>query len=138
MPTSKPRIAVTLNHRVYETIERMAQLQGVSRAHVVAELLDAVHEPLMRTVALLEAAAEAPEEVKRGLYETVLGLERELVGTLGGALAQTDWLRSEFGRRTAEVGSFRGRGKGLAPVPVTRGSGTEKQGLTKGRKRGRK
>ena len=52
MPTSKPRIAITLDPRVYATIERLAQLQGKSRGSVVADLVTSIHEPLMRTVAL--------------------------------------------------------------------------------------
>lgn len=94
MPTTKPRIAVTLNRRVYETVERLAKLQGKSRGAVVAELLESIHEPLMRTVALLDAAAEAPEEVKRGLRGVIEGVEASLVGAAGGGLAQMDWLRS--------------------------------------------
>ena len=80
MPTSKPRIAITLEPRVYETVERLAQLQGKSRGSVVAELVSSIHEPLMRTVALLDAAMQAPEDVKRGLRGVVEGVESQLVG----------------------------------------------------------
>jgi len=140
MPTTKPRIAVTLNRRVYETIERLAALQGKSRGAVVAELLDSIHEPLMRTVALLDAAAQAPEEVKRGLRGVIEGVEAQLVGAAGGGLAQLDWLRARVSggarapRSGASVASPRvgavGRAKrGPTPVPVTRGSGGAKRGV---------
>ena len=95
MPTSKPRIAITLEPVVYATIERLAQLQRKSRGAVVAELVTSIHEPLMRTVALLDAAAEAPEEVKRGLRGVIEGVESQLVGAAGGGLAQLDWLRAK-------------------------------------------
>ena len=94
MPTSKPRIAITLDPRVYATIERLAQLQGKSRGSVVADLVTSIHEPLMRTVALLDAAAEAPEQVKAGLRGVIEGVESQLVGAAGGGLAQLDWLRA--------------------------------------------
>ena len=84
MPTSKPRIAITLDPRVYATIERLAQLQRKSRGAVVAELVTSIHEPLMRTVALLDAAAEAPEQVKAGLRGVIEGVESQLVGAAGG------------------------------------------------------
>ena len=103
MPTSKPRIAITLDPRVYATIERLAQLQRKSRGAVVAELVTSIHEPLMRTVALLDAAAEAPEQVKAGLRGVIEGVESQLVGAAGGGLAQLDWLRArvQAGARAA-------------------------------------
>ena len=139
MPTMKPRIAVTLEKHVYETVERLAQLQRKSRGKVVAELLEAIHEPLMRTVALLDAAAEAPEEVKRGLRNVIEGVESSLVGAAGGGLAQMDWLRARVTRDARAARSDRERSeppnrrgkarkRGPAPVPVTRGSGRARRG----------
>ena len=134
MPTSKPRIAITLEPRVYETVERLAQLQGKSRGSVVAELVSSIHEPLMRTVALLDAAMQAPEDVKRGLRGVVEGVESQLVGAAGGGLAQMDWLLGRLGKGpirpapSAERSEAPKRPKGgPTPVPVTRGSGRRKR-----------
>lgn len=148
MPTKKPRVTVTLSPYVAETISRLAQLQGVSRGYVIADLIESVHPPLMRTVALLEAAIEAPEQVRSGLMSTIEELERELESATGANLAQMDWLTSQFAAGAARepehppaggmIGSSAGRGasrkrskkrrrstKGevSTPVPVTRGSG---------------
>lgn len=100
MPTAKPRIAVTLNPYVHETVKRLAELQGRSRGAVVADLLEAVHPPLMRTVALMEAARDAPEQVKQGLRGTIQEMERELQGSVGDGIRQMDYLLSDV-----EVGS---------------------------------
>ena len=134
MPTSKPRIAITLEPRVYETIERLAQLQRKSRGSVVAELVTSIHEPLMRTVALLDAAQQAPEDVKAGLRGVIEGVESQLVGTVGGTLAQMDWLigRARKGPARPAPGAERSEAqkppkRHPTPVPVTRGSGRKKR-----------
>lgn len=104
MPTTKPRITITTSQPIYETITRMAALQGVSKSAVVNELLEAVHPPLMRTIALLEAAQEAPRQVKQGLHDTVRDLELELTGSLGKQLAQLDWLTAQLAQNGGKEG----------------------------------
>jgi hypothetical protein len=78
MPTNKPRVMVTLDPAVYETLSRFAELQGSSRSRVVAELLESIHPPLQRTVAMLDAAREGPQQVRDSLRATVEGLHQEL------------------------------------------------------------
>lgn len=106
MPTTKPRIAITLNQHTYETIRRLAELNGEPMSRIVAELIEAVRDPLMRTVALLEAAREAPQQVKDGLRGTFEAMERDLYGAAGYAQGQVDWLIEELkpkkGRKGAE------------------------------------
>ena len=135
MPTTKPRISVTVDRRVYETIERLAKLQRRSRSKVVVELLESIHEPLMRTVALLDAAADAPEEVKRGFRGVVESVEAQLVAVAGGAIAQQDWLlrKLQKGASAHSAGERRSerqhaRKAVATPVVVIRGSGRGKGG----------
>lgn len=116
MPTNKPRVAVTLEPYDHEVIERLAALQGRTRGAVIADLLHEVIPALARTVALLEAAAAAPDQVKKGLRSVVEGVHDELVGMAGHGIAQMDWLLDELGGAPAE---------GSTPVSVTRGSGTD-------------
>lgn len=116
MPTTKPRVQVTMEPHDHEVIARLAKLQGRTRGAVIADLLHEVTPALARTVALLEAAAAAPEQVKRGLRSVVDGVHDELVATAGHGIAQMDWLLGELQG---------GAGKGSTPVSVTRGSGTD-------------
>lgn len=121
MPTKKPRLTITLDPRFYETLSRLAELQGQSKNAVLNDFLMAMHEPLMRTVAMLDAALEAPDEVKRGLRESAEGLEREL-----GALADT--ASGELASIVAGFERLMGRAeKELDPHVVTRGSGRGKR-----------
>lgn len=132
MPSNKPLIAVRLRPHVFEVYSRLAALQGRSRGGVVAEILETVYEPLMRTVALLEAARDAPVEVRQGLKRTLEDMERELVGAAGSSLAQMDLLVDRLmehpvGEATPRPGALSrqkiGERGGSTPVPVTRGSG---------------
>lgn len=111
MPTAKPRIAVTLEQSTFEVIARMAALQGVSRGSVVADLLDSVAPVLTRTVALLEAAAAAPKQVRDGLREVAEAAHDEFTVIAGDATKQLDMLLDAVAQAGAD------------PHVVTRGSG---------------
>lgn len=120
MPTNKPRISVTLPPHVGETYKRMAALQGRSAAAVVADLLLAAHEPLCRTLAVLEAAREAPRHVLEGIREAAEETERDLTRAYAGGLHQLDWIMERVRQPDApQVPDD--------PRLVTRGSGRPKR-----------
>lgn len=104
MPTAKPRITITFPPNLKATIDRFADLQGRSFGSVVVDLLETVHEPLMRTLAILDAARDAPEEVKRGLRQVFDDVERDTVKAAGAGIAQMDWLLSRL-REGSEAAS---------------------------------
>lgn len=119
MPTIKPRIAVTLPPHVGETFKRIAALQGRSVAAVAAELLVSVHEPMCRTLAILEAARDAPRTVLDGLRQAAEEIERDITGVHAASLNQLDWIMEQV------------RNPGAAPPSdpplVIRGSGRPKR-----------
>lgn len=119
MPTAKPRVTITLEQSTHDVIERLAALQGRTRGVVIAELLDEVVPALSRTVALLEAAAAAPQQVKAGLRAVVEGVHRDLVAVSGDGIGQLDMLLGAFSGGAAE---------GANPHVVTRGSGMDTHG----------
>lgn len=116
MPTIKPRVQVTLEPATHAVIERLAVLQGRTRGAVIADLLDSVAPVMGRSVALLEAAAAAPQQVKEGLRSVVQGVHDDLVAVSGSAARSMDELFEAYGGLS---------GGGSTPVPVTRGSGTD-------------
>lgn len=135
MATKKPRITVTLDHGVYELVSRLAKLQGVSMSSIVSDYLQAAYLPMMRVVALIEAANDAPEDVRRGIKEAAESTERDLIQALGGALdAFNVVLRDSAGSSgalmdyvSANLGGASGGVEGEGdPHAVTRGSGQEK------------
>lgn len=114
MPTIKPRVNVTLEPQTHAVIERLAHLQGRTRGAVIADLLDSIAPVMGRTVALLEAASSAPQQVKDGLRSVVEGVHDDLLAQAGVNSAQMDQLMHELS------GGSQG---GVNPHVVTRGSG---------------
>lgn len=135
MATKRARFTISLNPHMYATLKRLSELGGQPLSTIVSEILESVHEPFMRTVALMEAAASAPREVKDGLRQTVENVERELYGTIGYSTAQIDWLTEQFGKKGG--GEKAGACAAASPPPaspnphvVTRGSGSPKTSHT--------
>lgn len=126
MPTLKPRVQVTLEPHTHEVIERLATLQGRTRGSVIAELLDSIAPSLGRTVAILEAAMEAPNDVKRGLRAMVEDLHQEVISTSGDASRQLDMVLDRLSEQEAN------------PHVVTRGSGINPPAVVTGPKKTRK
>jgi hypothetical protein len=79
----------------------MSELGKQPMSSIISELLDSVHEPFMRTVALLDAASQAPQQVKDGLRQSFDAVEREMYGAVGYTVAQMDWLTEQLGRPPA-------------------------------------
>lgn len=96
MPTKKPRINITLSQETYDTISSLAALQGVSRAWVVSDIMESINVPLSRTVALLGAAQDAPDEVKRGLAGSLEDIHSSLIDACGESNASVDRVFSEW------------------------------------------
>lgn len=67
MPTAKPRLSVTLEPGLYETISDIARIRGVSRSSVVSEYLDAAAPVLERTATILAAVEAKIKAAQSGL-----------------------------------------------------------------------
>lgn len=131
MPTLKPRVQVTLEPATHEVIERLAALQGCSRGAVIADLIDSVAPALGRTVALLEAAREAPSQVRQGLIDVVHGLHGELLEATGEASKEVQLCLDRLGdpawqppTSDSVQSEEKGAAQALNPHVVTRGSGS--------------
>jgi hypothetical protein len=128
MPTAKPRVQVTLEPEVHDVIERFARLQNRTRGAVIAELLNEIAPAIGRTISLLEAAQEAPNQVKAGLRAVAEGLQEEMVNATGEANRQFQLLMQKI--ETGVDSEVQ-----LDPHVVTRGSGTQPPAPAKPSKR---
>jgi len=94
MPTSKPRITLTLNRSTYEVITELARLQKRSPGSVVVELLETVEEPLRNLAALLQAANEAPQDFRHKLagvlMEQSVQIDNQLAATMHDLFSEKD------------------------------------------------
>jgi len=64
MPTSKPRLSLTLEPLLAAQLQRMSELTGSSQSKLITEILEGSSEVFARLIATLEAAQQATAEVK--------------------------------------------------------------------------
>jgi len=96
MPATRPRKHITLDYEVYDVIDQFAKAQGVTFSSVINDTFLGVLPPLKRTLALLQAASEAPQNVKDGLRQTLDDIEREVVGDYAKHSANLDWVSDKL------------------------------------------
>ena len=117
MPTTKPRLQITLRSPTYLLLGRVAKLRRTSRAAVVSEFVEEIAPVLQRVETVLTKAREAgdwakqwradAEEVQRRL-EDAASINLDLFERIGTGIGSA-------------VGA-----SGPTPEPVTRGSESAK------------
>lgn len=117
MATKKRRITINMDENLYQTITRLAELQGASRSFVCVDIMESIHQPLMRTVALLDAARDAPDRVKSDLRDTVTQMERELQSSVGDGLNQLDILLDAIQDDSSATGKGAAGRQDMPPPP---------------------
>ena len=106
MPTTNPRIALTLPQHRYDLLKRLADLQGVSMASIVSEILETAEPVFERMCVAMEAVKAAPKELHAGLLSSFLEAESKVMPFLEQAAAQSDL--------------FLSRSEAVAPVSAKR------------------
>jgi hypothetical protein len=131
MPTTNPRINVTLSPSLDLVVSRMATHQRVSKSQVLRELLEAAEPALQRAVALMDAAKTASTEARAGLARRMdRGIEHaeDAMAVILSRLerAETDLVsqaEAVKGRRPArQPGGARSARPGAALVAVVPGN----------------
>ena len=150
MPTTNPRINVTLSPSTDALVRRLATFQRVSKSQVLRELLIAAEPALQRVAALMEAAEGAQKGVLQGL---ATGLEKaqgkaelDLAEQLRAVESMTadlvDLAEQVRGRRPARasalVGARAGRSGARNPPPSNRGVKSTRTGKARATKGGKK
>lgn len=74
MPTAKPRILVTLEPNVYETLKKLSAHRKRPISVIVREVVDMVHEPYQRLNDLFDGVERKREEITLGEGEIREGL----------------------------------------------------------------
>jgi hypothetical protein len=136
MPTTKPRITITLDPRTHEVLSRLSAAGGESMSSLVTQFVEVAVPSMERLVVVLERARTAPQEARAGIAAAVERAERELMPHLIAAAGQSDLCLGELERSlpAADAAAERPRRPraavpseasegGSTPVPVTRGSG---------------
>jgi uncharacterized protein (DUF1778 family) len=121
MPTTKPRITITLSQHQHDLLNGMANAQKVSMSSIVVELLDTAVPVLERVMDLINAAKRAPKEALDELKRSLDRAEHSVLGMQQDAIGQLDLLVKEAG----EMGEAH-RGTPVSAASKVRRSGSKK------------
>lgn len=84
MPTTNPRVSITLEHADLAIIDRFAAASGTPRATVLAGLVHSVLPQLESAAELIELANDAPSKVQQELAESLALATENVMGSLAG------------------------------------------------------
>lgn len=90
MPTSKPRINVTLEQQEFDLFKRYAELQGVSMSKLISGFMGLTIEPVERLCVMLEGIKTANSEVKNGFKNSIDKSEKTLSLVFQKHITQND------------------------------------------------
>lgn len=111
MPTSNPRINVTLSPSLDGLVTRLAAFQRCSKSSVLRELLETAEPTLARVVVLMEAASKASAGVRVDLARSLERSQDAAEDVLAGALMRIDRLSTDLVSQAEAVQGRRpGRG----------------------------
>lgn len=92
MATAKPRITVTLEPDVYETIRGLSEAQGCTMSGLVSEFLTMVNPVQQRVLQAVKKAQSLNVESKANMVSSLEASEAQLTQVLGPLLALMDHL----------------------------------------------
>ena len=90
MATQKPRITVTLDQDVYDTIRGLSEVQGVTMSGLVSEFLTMVNPVQQRVLRACQKARALNAESRAGMVSSLESGEAQLTEMLGPLLALMD------------------------------------------------
>lgn len=144
MPTSNPRVNVTLTPETYARLQALSRVTGNSMSGLVASLLETQGEVFDRLVAVLEAAEKAKEQAKEVLSGAELAADlsmaqKRIEDQLGIMFDLADEATGKLLREAETITRRKGRGGASAPAapppsPKRRGRGGDPRLLTGGSK----
>lgn len=115
MPTTNPRVNVTLSPSLDALVARMARLQEVSKSQVLRELLEAAEPALQRAATFMEAASQVRAEVLGGIGQSLEQAQDSLERRMQGELAKLDALTADL---VDQAEAVRGRRRRRAASPA--------------------
>lgn len=92
MATQKPRITVTLERDVYDTIRGLSEAQGCTMSGLVSEFLSMVNPVQQRVLQAVKKAQSLNVESKANMVSSLEASEAQLTEMLGPLLAMMDQL----------------------------------------------
>lgn len=82
MPTTNPRLSITLHPEDLAVLDRYSRASGTPRATLVAELIKSTIPQLREAAELIELANAAPRKVKQDLVDNLANATADAMGFL--------------------------------------------------------
>lgn len=79
MATKVHRITVNLALEVYGPLKDLSELSGKSMSYLISDLMSGIIPQLSRTIEVMRAAKEAPEEIKQKILQQYEESERKIL-----------------------------------------------------------
>ena len=102
MPTSKPRITITLTEHQHAVLSRMATLGKGSMSAIVTDMLDTMVPVLERVVKAMQAAQDAPKHLHAGMLASLEKAEQDMQPLFGQVMGQLDLMDELVGAVDAQ------------------------------------
>lgn len=118
MPTSNPRVNVTLPPSLDALVGQLAKLQRASKSQVLRELLEAAEPALQRAVMLMQAASQATEAMKGQIRRSLDAAIPQAESALDAHLADMERATQDLVTVAQAVRSRRPARGGLPPSPA--------------------
>lgn len=123
MPTTNPRLTITLEPGAHALLKRLSALSGNSQASFVSELITSSLPVVERLIALMEAAKDVRSELSSGLVDELAAGQARMEAQLGLGLEDFDKATAsllddaEKIKRRRGAGGVRKRASGAGAVP---------------------
>lgn len=135
MPTTNPRINVTLSPSTDSLVGLMAASQGISKSQVIREILEAAEPTFQKALAIMAAAKKVREGSRKEIADS---LERSLVLATQGLEHDLHLIAKGTGDLVRQAEEVKGRKGGRArrarpsaastPLSSNRGVNSTKKG----------
>lgn len=117
MPTSQPRISVTLNPESSHALKRLASAGGGSQSSIVADLLNMAAPTFERLATVLELASKAQASSREALRSDLAASQQMIEAQLGGLTGELDRLMESMSAPPAQYSALAPSGERvLLPV----------------------
>src|SRR5882672_5482786 len=90
MPTSNPRLTITLDPSISACLRRLSEVTGNSQSKLIAELLEGSVPVFERVIATIEAAKSASDEIRGKLAADMQAAQGRVEAQMGFALDEFD------------------------------------------------
>lgn len=130
MPTTNPRVNVTLSPSLDLLLQRMAAYTRTSKSQVLRELLEAAEPGLQRAAALMEAAERASDDIKQSFAASMGKAQATAERAAARSLAALDSAQQDLVSQAEAVRERRpSKRSGAAgtPRPLKGGSSTPRR-----------